>query len=122
MQRLVTHTGAAIEQQVAEHWRWLGHRVITADGTTITMADTEANQAEYPQLQAQAAGCGFPIMRVVVMFALATGTVLESAAGRYRGKLTAEVSLFRTIDACVEEKKTFFWGIGPMRGGSTWRG
>jgi hypothetical protein len=25
----------------------LGHRVLDVDGSTITMADTEANQAEY---------------------------------------------------------------------------
>lgn len=107
MQRLVTRTGAAIEDQAPDHCLWLGHRVVSADGTTITMADTPQNQAEYPQLRAQAAGCGFPIMRCVVMFALATGVVLETAMGKYRGKLTAEVSLFREIDNCIEEDDVF---------------
>lgn len=107
MQRMVTHTGVAIERQAPDDWLWLGHRVVTADGTTITMADTAANQAEYPQQRAQAPGCGFPIARVVVMFALATGTVLNAAVGRYRGKLTAEVSLFRTIDDCVKKNDVF---------------
>jgi len=107
MQRLLKHTGQAVEEQAPDEWRWLGHRVITADGTTVTMADTAENQAEYPQQRVQAPGCGFPIMRMVVFFALATGTVLETATGKYRGKLTHEVSLFREIDACIKENDVF---------------
>lgn len=107
MHRLLTHTGQAIEEKAPDHWLWLGHRVITADGTTINMADTLENQAEYPQQRGQAPGCGYPIMRCVVMFALATGVVLETAMGKYRGKLTAEVSLFRQIDDCIEENDVF---------------
>ena len=107
MHRLVARTGQAIDNEAPDQWLWLGHRVVTADGTTITMADTPENQAEYPQQRGQAVGCGFPIMRVVVLFALSTGTVLETAMGKYRGKLTAEVSLFREIDAIIEENDVF---------------
>ena len=71
------------------------------------MSDTLANQAEYPQQRGQAIGCGFPIMRVVVLFALSTGVALETAMGKYRGKLTAEVSLFREIDYVIEKGDVF---------------
>jgi len=69
MQCLLRQTGQEVEEQAPDEWRWLGHRVITADGTTVTMADTAENQAEYPQQRGQAPGCGFPIMRMVVFFA-----------------------------------------------------
>ena len=107
MHRLVTHTGNSIEQTAPDHWLWLGHRVITGDGCTITMADTAENQAAYPQPKSQQPGCGFPMMRCVVLFALATGTVLEIAMGQARGKLTAEVSLFRQIDSIIEADDVF---------------
>ena len=107
MQRLVTASGKAIEDKSPDHWLWLGHRVVTADGATLTMADTPENQAAYPQLSSQAPGCGFPIVRVVVLFALSTGVVLEMAMGRYKGKLTHEVSLFRQIDQIIEETDVF---------------
>jgi hypothetical protein len=107
MHRLLTHTGRDVEEQAPDAWLWLGHRVISADGTTVTMADTPENQASYPQQRSQSPGCGFPIMRMVVFFALATGTVLETAMGKYRGKLTHEVSLFREIDACIEQHDVF---------------
>jgi len=107
MHRLVTSSGHATEAKSPDHWLWLGHRVITADGATVTMADTPANQAEYPQLTSQAVGCGFPIVRVVVLFALSTGVVLEMAMGRYKGKLTHEVSLFRQIDEIIKENDVF---------------
>ena len=107
MHRLVTESGQAIEAKNPDHWLWLGHRVITADGATVTMADTAANQAEYPQLSSQAPGCGFPILRIVVLFALSTGVVLEMTMGRYKGKLTHEVSLFRQIDEIIEESDVF---------------
>jgi hypothetical protein len=107
MHRLVTKTGQDIEDQSPDDWLWLGHRVVTADGTTITMSDTPENQSEYPQQRGQAVGCGFPIMRVVVLFALSTGVVLETAMGKYRGKLTAEVSLFREVDEIIEKDDVF---------------
>jgi hypothetical protein len=107
MHRLVNTSGESIEAKSPDHWLWLGHRVITADGTTVTMADTPANQVEYPQLSGQSPGCGFPILRIVVLFALSTGVVLDMAMGRYKGKLTHEVSLFRQIDEIIEENDVF---------------
>jgi hypothetical protein len=107
MHRLVTHTAQQAEDQVPDHWLWLGHRVITADGCMITMADTPKNQAAYPQPATQKSGCGFPLMRCVVLFGLATGVVLEAAMGKSKGKLTAEVSLFREIDKVLQADDVF---------------
>jgi len=107
MHRLVTSSGQAIDAKAPDEWLWLGHRVITADGATVTMADTTDNQEAYPQLSSQAPGCGFPIVRIVVLFALSTGVVLDMAMGRYKGKLTHEVSLFRQIDQIIEETDVF---------------
>ena len=67
------------------------------------MPDTEANQAEYPQQTTQAVGCGFPIARILVVFSLSVGTVLEAVIGRYQGKQTGENSLLRTLHPILEE-------------------
>jgi hypothetical protein len=107
MHRLVRETGKSIEDSTPDEWLWLGHRVITGDGCTVTMADTVENQAEYPQPESQTSGCGWPMMRCVVLFALSTGVVLDAAMGRYQGKLTSEVSLFREIDAIIDEEDVF---------------
>jgi putative transposase len=107
MQRTLCQTGKDIDQAAPDQWLWLGHRVITGDGTTVTMPDTSDNQKEYPQPSTQKKGCGFPIMRMVVLFALATGVVLETAMGKYKGKLTAEISLFRQIDEIIQENDVF---------------
>jgi hypothetical protein len=47
----------------------------------------------------QKPGCGFPIARIVVVFSLAVGSVVESVMGQYKGKLTGENSLLRTLHA-----------------------
>lgn len=107
LHRLVTETGQRIEDAAPEAWRWKGRRVIVADGTTITMADTAANQREYPQQKAQRLGCGSPILRCVVLFALASGTVLEAALGKYQGKASAEIRLFRQIDKLLQPGDVF---------------
>jgi putative transposase len=101
--RLMRDTGREADEEAPRNWRWLGHRVLDVDGSTITMADTEANQAEYPQQPGQKRGCGFPIMRIVVVFSLAVGTVLETAIGKYQGKQTGENSLFRTLHDILRE-------------------
>jgi len=101
--QLARETGRAVDEQASPEWRWRSRRVLDVDGSTITMPDTSENQAEYPQVPGQRRGCGFPIARIVVVFSLAVGTVLDAAIGRYQGKQTGENSLFRTLHGLLRE-------------------
>ena len=101
--QLVRQTGRELEDQAPSAWLWRGRRVRVVDGTTITMADTPENQAVYPQRPDQAPGCGFPIARLVVVFSLAVGTVLETMIAKCQGKQTGENSLFRQVHDLLEE-------------------
>ncbi|UOA08989.1 hypothetical protein [Methylobacter sp. S3L5C] len=47
------------------------------------MPDTPENQADFPQLDSQKPGLGFPIARMVVLISLAAGTVLDYSLGAY---------------------------------------
>ena len=94
---LAKRSGKKCQQHAADRWRWKGHDVKVADGFTLTMPDTLENQKEYPQQRSQKQGCGFPIMRCVMLFCLSTGAALDIAVGPYRGKQTGENSLFQAI-------------------------
>jgi IS4 transposase len=96
--RLTRETGQALHGAASTEWRWKGRRVKIVDGTTVSMPDTPANQNGYPQTPSQKPGLGFPIARMVVVFCLATGSVLDAALGRYEGKRTGENSLLRTLE------------------------
>jgi hypothetical protein len=102
--KLARETGRTVDEQAPSEWRWLGRRVLDVDGSTFTMPDTPENQAEYPQVPGQRPGCGFPIARIVVVFSLAVGTVLDAAIGKYQGKQTGENSLFRTLHGLLQER------------------
>ena len=97
LSRLTRHVGAALLQQAPDAWRWKGRDVKIVDGTTISLADTSANQAAYPQPPHERPGLGFPLMRLVVVFSLAVGTVLDAAEGPFAGKQTGEPALFRGL-------------------------
>jgi hypothetical protein len=94
---LVRRTGQAIHCQAQAAWLFHGRSVKIIDGSTMTMPDTPGNQAAYPQLDSQAPGLGFPIARLLVVFSLAVGTVLEAALGPYQGKQTGELALLRQV-------------------------
>jgi hypothetical protein len=95
--RLMRSLGEKLHDQAPEDWWWCGRRVTVVDGTTVSMPDTAANQQAYPQSPSQKPGLGFPIARMVVIFCLATGSVLEVAIGKYQGKQTGENALFRRL-------------------------
>jgi hypothetical protein len=97
LRRLTHETGRALHRQVPEDWRWHGRRVQVADGSTLSMPDTEANQEAYPQHNAQQPGLGFPLLRIVLIFCLASGAVQEAMIGRYQGKKSGENSLLRQM-------------------------
>ncbi len=94
---LVRQTGRRLTTQAPELWRWRGRPVRLVDGTTVTMPDTPANQAAYPQPQSQKSGLGFPLCRVVGLLCLGSGAMLNAAIGRYQGKGGDEQTLLRSI-------------------------
>ena len=96
-QLLVRKVGKWLQQSVPEAWLFHGRRVKSVDGSTVSMPDTAANQKAYPQPKSQKAGVGFPLARLVVIFCVGSGAVLELAIGRYKGKKTGENALFRTL-------------------------
>jgi hypothetical protein len=100
---LALSAGRELHQQAPESWLWKSRRVVLGDGSTFSMADTAANQKEYPQASSQKAGCGFPIMRALVWFSLSVGSVIEAAIGPYSGKQTGENSLLRTLHDTLNE-------------------
>ncbi len=100
--RWVTETGQPWERDSAANWRWKGHRVRIVDGATLTMPDTAESQAESPQPSSQKPGLGFPIVRIVVVFSLAVGTVLNYALGKSRSQFTGENPLFRAMHDLFE--------------------
>lgn len=95
--RLTRETGRHIHDLAEPEWRWKGRRVKLGDGTTASMPDTPANQQAYPQSNTQKAGVGFPILRMMCVFCLATGVVLNAALAPYRGKKTGENALLRSL-------------------------
>jgi hypothetical protein len=54
-------------------------RVKIVDGAGLSMPDTAANQLEWPQNSGQRPGCGFPQLKVVGLFCLQSGALLEVA-------------------------------------------
>jgi hypothetical protein len=94
---LARHTGAQLLRQGPAPWLWHGRAVKVVDGSTASMPDTPQNQNAYPQMAAQQPGLGFPILRFVVLFSLAVGTVLDAAFCPYQGKETSELALFRSL-------------------------
>jgi hypothetical protein len=84
-----------LEKNVLQDERWLGGRTIKiVDGTGISMPDTAENQALWPQSGEQQAGCGFPMMKLVGLFSLSSGALLESVTGN---KHVHESTLFRGL-------------------------
>jgi hypothetical protein len=97
LRRLTRQVGKELLAEAPVPWLWKGRDVKIVDGTTVSMPASAANQAAYPQPHTQKKGVGFPLLRLVVLFSLAVGTVLEAALGRYQGKETGETALFRSL-------------------------
>lgn len=97
LQELTRSTGQRVAEEAPAAWLWKGRPVKIVDGTGLSMPDTKANQKAYPKSKKLPAGVGFPVLRLVVVFNLAVGTVLDAALGRRSGKGTGEQSLFRSL-------------------------
>src|ERR1051325_1955489 len=79
LRTLARRTAEQLQAGAAREWNWNGRRVFIADGSHVSMPDTPANQAGYPQPEAQEPGIGFPLARVAVLLSLATGACHDLA-------------------------------------------
>ena len=99
---LAQKVGRLVEQEQPSAWAWRNRRVYIADGTTLTMPDTPANQHTFPQQRGQQPGLGFPICRLVGITSLQTGALINAAIGRFNGKGGDEQTLMRSIQHTFE--------------------
>ncbi len=96
IRELAVGVGRDLEALIRTAWK--GRHAILVDGTTLSMQDTAANQAQFPpSKKKKKAGIRFPIIRVVMLLSLATACVLDLAEGPYTGKLTGETALLRRL-------------------------
>lgn len=94
---LARQSGAELHREVPAAGLLRGRPIKIADGTTVSMPDTRANQKCYPQPSSQKSGVGFPILRLVGLICLSCGAVLDVAMGPYAGKQTGETALLRQL-------------------------
>src|SRR5262245_47819437 len=90
-------TGRSLDGEADPRWLWKRRHVYVYDGSSVTMPDTPANQAEYPQPVAQKPGLGFPLARIAAVFSLACGAALELGICRYAGKGQSELGMLRNL-------------------------
>jgi hypothetical protein len=81
LEALLAATAQAAEQRADASPRLQGRPVKVVDGSSVQLPDTPANQKEYPQPSGQKRGCGFPVMKLVVLFSLASGALLDVVLG-----------------------------------------
>lgn len=90
VQRIGLHVAQAALRWAPTATGLQGRRLKALDGTSARLADTPANQAAYPQPQSQNPGAGFPVLKIVALFCVASGAIVGHATGNL---WTSEISL-----------------------------
>ena len=94
LEKALHQTAQAADRRVGKGGRLAGRPVKVVDGSTTQLPDTKKNQKRYPQPSAQKPGCGFPVMKFVVLFSLASGAVGNVIMGNLHNH---ELHLFRRL-------------------------
>lgn len=79
LERRVTDAVRSDLPRAARH-RWEGHRLFFLDGSAFSMPDTRELQEYFGQPGGQAAGCGFPVAHLLVLFDYPTGMIRQTLA------------------------------------------
>jgi hypothetical protein len=81
LEKALAATAQTADRRVGPSPRLQDRPVKVVDGSSTQLADTRANQKRYPQPGSQKPGCGFPVMKFVVLFSLCSGAVLNVLLG-----------------------------------------
>lgn len=100
---LTRQVGALITADAPIWWHWTGRRIRLVDSTPVILADTQENQEVFPQPSSQKPGLGFGLYRVVGLFCLGSGALLNAATTPCQGKGRGEQTLLREMLDTLEE-------------------
>jgi len=81
LEQALSATAQTADRRVGSSGQLQGRPVKVADGSTTQLPDTAQNQGRYPQPTSQKPGCGFPVLKFVVLFSLASGALLNVFLG-----------------------------------------
>lgn len=83
MQWLFERTARTWSEQSAQAHRWRGLSLYGMDGSTLRLADTPSNRAEFGGADGPRGPSGYPLLRVVVLMVLRSHLVASAAFGPY---------------------------------------
>ena len=86
--------GQSLKAKIDADYLWNGRKVWLVDGSSCSMPDTPELQETFGQPDGQFKGCGFPVAKIVALFCLASGAIIDIAIGVYR---SSELTLWRKL-------------------------
>lgn len=84
LEQALVVTAQVADRRVGQQGLLNGRPVKVADCSTTQLPDTKDNQRRYPQPSAQKPGCGFPLLKFLVLFSLSSGAILRVTTGHWR--------------------------------------
>jgi len=102
--KLTKDTAQKLTTESIDAWNWKNREVKLVDGSTVSMPDTKKNKEYFGPNPTQKTEISFPIARILCVFSLSCGAIVEATIGKYMGKGTGETSLFHQIIDCIKPK------------------
>jgi len=84
LEKALSATAQAADHRVGPPGQLQGRTVKVVDASTTQLPDTAQNQKRHPQPTMQKKGCGFPVMKLLTLFSLTSGAVLNVMLGSLR--------------------------------------
>jgi hypothetical protein len=84
LERTLAQTAQTADRRVGEQGCLRGRPVKVVDCSTTQLPDTRKNQQRYPQAPGQNPGCGFPLLKFLVLFSLGSGAICRVAMGTWK--------------------------------------
>ena len=93
----------------SNQWSWKHGEVKVVDGSSFSVADTKMNLKEYSRQKKgkkNSAESSYPKGRILGVFCLATGGLIDLKISGWKGKGTGELSLMRKVWSCFKKGDT----------------
>jgi len=84
LERALAATAAVADRRVGSQGTINGRTVMVADGSSTQLPDSQAIRQVYPQAPGQKPGCGFPVLKFLPLFSLASGAIRQVVTATWK--------------------------------------